>query len=95
MSTPFQGQLHAVHVLGTTSGAHVGSLAGGLVARGVAVTVCGPAAAEADHFTGSGARFVPLDLGRRAAAATDAPAVGALRAVCAGAGVVHAHGLRA
>ncbi|SFF88689.1 Glycosyltransferase involved in cell wall bisynthesis [Actinacidiphila alni] len=95
LSTPFQGQLHAVHVLGTTSGAHVGSLAGGLVARGVAVTVCGPAAAEADHFAGSGARFVPLDLGRRAAAATDAPAVGALRAVCAGAGVVHAHGLRA
>jgi glycosyltransferase involved in cell wall biosynthesis len=96
MSTPFQGQLHAVHVLGTTSGAHVSSLAGGLVARGVAVTVCGPAAAEADYaFTGTGARFVPLAIGRRATAATDGPAVAALRAVCSGAGVVHAHGLRA
>ncbi|MFF6957427.1 glycosyltransferase [Streptomyces sp. NPDC008317] len=96
MSTPFQGQLHAVHVMGTTSGAHVSSLAGGLVARGVAVTVCGPPAAEADYaFSGTGARFVPLDIGRRAAAATDAPAVAALRAVFSGAGIVHAHGLRA
>jgi glycosyltransferase involved in cell wall biosynthesis len=93
-SHPAQGQLHAVHVLSTVAGAHVSSLAGGLVARGVDVTVCGPAAAEADYgFAGTGARFAPVDLGRRPAA--DAPAVAVLRAACAGASVVHAHGLRA
>lgn len=93
-SIPSQGQLHAVHVLGTAAGAHVSSLAGGLVARGIEVTVCGPAAAEADYaFPRTGARFMPVDIGRRGAA--DAPAIGALRAVFSGAGVVHAHGLRA
>ncbi len=93
-SHPAQGQLHAVHVLSTVAGAHVSSLAGGLVARGVEVTVCGPAAAEADYgFAGTGARFAPVDLGRRVAA--DAPAVAVLRAACTGASVVHAHGLRA
>src|SRR4051812_42778693 len=78
---PAQGQqLHAVHVLSTAAGAHVSSLAGGLVARGVEVTVCAPAAAESDYsFAGTGARFVPVDLGRRTA--TDAPAVATLRAV--------------
>lgn len=91
---PFAGQLHAVHVLGTTAGAHVSSLVGGLVARGVEVTVCGPAAAEADYAFGpTGARYVPVDLGRRRATVADAPAVGALRAAFDGAGVVHAHGL--
>ncbi|MEE4546217.1 glycosyltransferase family 4 protein [Streptomyces sp. V4-01] len=92
-SQPVQGQLHAVHVLGTAAAAHVSSLAGGLVARGVQVTVCAPAAVERDHtFGGSGARFVPVEVGR--GAASDAPAVAALRAACADAGVVHAHGLR-
>lgn len=96
MSIPRQGPLHAVHVLGAASGAHVSSLAGGLVARGVEVTVCGPAAAESDYaFPGTGARFVPVDIGRGTNAAADAPAVGALRTVFAGAAVVHAHGLRA
>ncbi|MCL2554573.1 MAG: glycosyltransferase family 4 protein [Actinomycetia bacterium] len=91
---PAKGQLHAVHVLSTAAGAHVCSLAGGLVARGVEVTVCAPAATEADYaFSRTGARFVPVDLGRRTAA--DAPAVTALRAVFSGAGVVHAHGMRA
>lgn len=93
-SHPAQGPLHAVHVLSTAAGAHVSSLAGGLVARGVEVTVCGPAAAETDYsFAGTGARFVAVDIGRRTAA--EAPAVGVLRAVFSGAGVVHAHGLRA
>lgn len=91
---PYAGQLHAVHVLGTTAGAHVSSLVGGLVARGVEVTVCGPVAAEADYaFGATGARYVPVDLGRRRATAADAPVVGALRAAFNGAGVVHAHGL--
>jgi glycosyltransferase involved in cell wall biosynthesis len=92
-SHPVQGQLHAVHVLGTASAAHVSSLAGGLVARGVEVTVCAPAALERDYgFTGAGARVLPVELGR--GATSDGPAVAALRAACAGAGVVHAHGLR-
>lgn len=91
---PGSGQLHAVHVLGTAAGAHVRSLAGGLVARGVEVTVCAPAAAEADYgFTAAGVRFLPVDVGRGPAA--NAPAVAALRAASGGAGVVHAHGLRA
>lgn len=93
-SIPAKGPLHAVHVLGPAAGAHVSSLAGGLVARGVVVTVCAPAAAESTYaFARTGARFLPLDIGRRGAA--DAPAIGALRSVFTGAGVVHAHGLRA
>ncbi|WP_329130435.1 glycosyltransferase family 4 protein [Streptomyces sp. NBC_01476] len=93
-SHPAQGTLHAVHVLSTAAGAHVSSLAGGLVARGVEVTVCGPATTERDYaFTRSGARFLPLDIGR--STSTDAPAVGSLRAAFTGAAVVHAHGLRA
>ncbi|MFI5620042.1 glycosyltransferase family 4 protein [Streptomyces sp. NPDC051567] len=78
--------LRTVHVLGDAgagSGAHVRSLTTGLAARGVKVTVCGPVEAEGEHdFTGAGALFAP-------------DASSALRAVCAGADVVHAHGVRA
>jgi glycosyltransferase involved in cell wall biosynthesis len=70
------------------------SLAAGLVARGVDVTVCGPPGSDAEYgFGAAGARFTPVDLGRSPAAG--APAVAALRAAGSGAGVVHAHGLRA
>ncbi|AYG83749.1 Alpha-D-kanosaminyltransferase [Streptomyces hundungensis] len=86
-------QLRMVQVLGggsAGSSAHVRSLAAGLVARGVRVTVCAPAALErAYDFAASGARFVPV--ARRG----DPASVGALRAACADAGVVHAHGLHA
>lgn len=86
-------QLRTVQVLGggsAGSSAHVRSLAGGLVARGVGVTVCAPAPLEHEYdFLGAGAHFVPVP--RRGDPAT----VGALRAVCAGADVVHAHGLDA
>lgn len=79
--------LRALHVLGASAGAgssaHVRSLATGLAARGVRVTVSAPVAAEGEYdFTGAGAQFEP-----------DAPC--ALRAACAGADVVHAHGVRA
>ncbi|MGW0365594.1 glycosyltransferase family 4 protein [Streptomyces sp. NPDC002990] len=78
--------LRTVQVLGgagADSSAHVRSLATGLAARGVRVTVCAPPEAEGQYdFTGAGARF-----------ASDA--VSALRAACAGADVVHAHGVRA
>ncbi|MFD5427096.1 glycosyltransferase family 4 protein [Streptomyces sp. NPDC127084] len=86
-------QLRTVQVLGggsAGSSAHVRSLAGGLVARGVRVTVCAPASLEhAYDFLGTGAHFVPVP------PRSDPAAVGALRAVCAGADVVHAHGVNA
>ncbi|MGW3326368.1 glycosyltransferase family 4 protein [Streptomyces virginiae] len=79
--------LRTVQVLGTGAGAgssaHVRSLATGLAARGVRVTVCAPVQAEGEYdFTGAGAQFAP-------------DAVGVLRAACAGADLVHAHGVRA
>uniref|UniRef100_A0AAU2JN02 D-inositol 3-phosphate glycosyltransferase n=1 Tax=Streptomyces sp. NBC_00049 TaxID=2903617 RepID=A0AAU2JN02_9ACTN len=77
--------LRTVQVLagGAGSSAHVRSLATGLAARGVRVTVCAPVQAEGEYdFTGAGAQFAP-------------DAVSALRAACAGADVVHAHGVRA
>ncbi|MFJ8078679.1 glycosyltransferase family 4 protein [Streptomyces sp. NPDC096176] len=86
-------QLRTVQVLGggsAGSSAHVRSLAAGLVARGVRVTVCAPADIDrAYDFAGAGAHFAPVP--RR----SDPAAVGALRAACAGADVVHAHGLYA
>ncbi|WP_445269216.1 glycosyltransferase family 4 protein [Streptomyces sp. DSM 41634] len=79
--------LRTVQVLGDGAGAgscaHVRSLATGLAARGVRVTGCAPVQAEGEYdFTGAGAQFAP-------------DAVSVLRAACAGADVVHAHGVRA
>ncbi|MEE1752397.1 glycosyltransferase family 4 protein [Streptomyces sp. SP18CS02] len=86
-------QLRTVQVLGggsAGSSAHVRSLAAGLVARGVRVTVCAPAELDHDYdFLGTGAHFAPVP--RRG----DPVAVAALRAQCADADVVHAHGLHA
>ncbi|MBT2387435.1 glycosyltransferase family 4 protein [Streptomyces sp. ISL-11] len=84
--------LHAVQVLGSGgagSGAHVRSLTAGLVARGLRVTVCAPRRTDEGYgFTGAGATFTELRT------TTDALAVAGIRAVSAGADVVHAHGLR-
>ncbi|WP_254693417.1 glycosyltransferase family 4 protein [Streptomyces qinglanensis] len=93
---------HAVHVLGggpaadgtyapsARTAAHVRSLARGLTARGVRVTVCTRHDEALRHsFTGTGAEFTALP-GR-----SEAEAVARLRAVCAEADLVHAHGLRA
>ncbi|TWD19656.1 glycosyltransferase involved in cell wall biosynthesis [Streptomyces sp. T12] len=88
-----QSPLRTVQVLGggnAASGAHVRSLAAGLVARGVRVTVCAPV--EADHaydFTGVGAEHVHVPR------SSDPGSVAALRAACSGADLVHAHGLHA
>ncbi|GAA2933125.1 glycosyltransferase family 4 protein [Streptomyces enissocaesilis] len=88
-----QSPLSVVQVLGgdsAGSSAHVRSLAAGLVARGLRVAVCAPAGVEAPYdFGGSGAVFVPV------AGRSDPVAVAALRAACAGADLVHAHGLHA
>ncbi|GAA2632939.1 glycosyltransferase family 4 protein [Streptomyces axinellae] len=95
--------LHAVQVLGGAASpfgdgapsagtaAHVRSLAEGLVARGVRVTVCAAARdSELGHaFTAAGAHFATTG-GR-----TERETVATLRAVCADADLVHAHGLRA
>ncbi|MFF5938964.1 glycosyltransferase family 4 protein [Streptomyces sp. NPDC012508] len=86
-------QLRTVQVLGggsAGSSAHVRSLASGLVARGVRVTVCAPAELDrAYDFIGAGAHFVPVP--RR----NDPATVAQLRSACIGADVVHAHGLHA
>ncbi|MGW2017580.1 glycosyltransferase family 4 protein [Streptomyces sp. NPDC001927] len=86
-------QLRTVQVLGggsAGSSAHVRSLASGLVARGVRVTVCAPAELDrAYDFIGAGAHFVPVP--RR----NDPATVAQLRNACIGADVVHAHGLHA
>ncbi|MFI5804280.1 glycosyltransferase family 4 protein [Streptomyces sp. NPDC051561] len=88
-----QSQLSAVQVLGggsAGSSAHVRSLTAGLVARGVRVTVCAPAELEKAYgFAGAGAEVVTVP--RR----SDPMSVAALRSACAGADIVHAHGLHA
>ncbi len=66
------------------------SLAEGLVARGLRVTVCAPPSAEATYgFTGVGAHFAPAPAG------AEPEAVAALRRLCSDADLVHAHGVRA
>ncbi|GAA3793572.1 glycosyltransferase family 4 protein [Streptomyces phyllanthi] len=95
VSSPPHGQspLRTVQVLGggsAGSSAHVRSLASGLVARGVRVTVCAPSEAErAYDFRGVGAVHVPVPR------SSDPTSVTALRMACADADLVHAHGLHA
>ncbi|WP_431986660.1 glycosyltransferase family 4 protein [Streptomyces griseoflavus] len=88
-----QSSLRTVQVLGggnAAGGAHVRSLAAGLVARGVRVTVCAPVEAEHTYdFTGAGAEHVHVPR------SSDPGSVAALRAACSGADLVHAHGLHA
>ncbi|MFD5819598.1 glycosyltransferase family 4 protein [Streptomyces sp. NPDC127038] len=88
-----QSPLRTVQVLGggsAGSSAHVRSLTAGLVARGVRVTVCAPAEADSVYdFTGAGAHHVPVPR------STDPASVSALRAACADADLVHAHGIHA
>ncbi|MDK1347318.1 glycosyltransferase family 4 protein [Streptomyces sp. 378] len=85
--------LRTVQVLGggnAASSAHVRSLAAGLVARGVKVTVCAPYEADrAYDFGGVGADHVHVPR------SSDPVSVAALRAACAHADLVHAHGLHA
>ncbi|MET9394942.1 glycosyltransferase family 4 protein [Streptomyces sp. NPDC006624] len=85
--------LRTVQVLGggnAASSAHVRSLAAGLVARGVKVTVCAPFEADrAYDFSGVGAEHVHVPR------SSDPVSVAALRAACADADLVHAHGLHA
>ncbi|MEU0027729.1 glycosyltransferase family 4 protein [Streptomyces sp. NPDC006335] len=88
-----QSPLRTVQVLGggnAGSSAHVRSLTSGLVARGVRVTVCAPVEAErAYDFSGAGADHVHVPR------SSDPTSVAVLRAACADADLVHAHGLHA
>ncbi|MEV7289917.1 glycosyltransferase family 4 protein [Streptomyces sp. NPDC093252] len=88
-----QSTLRTVQVLGggsAGSSAHVRSLAAGLVARGVRVTVCAPAEAEREYdFSGAGADHAHVPR------SSDPSSVAALRVACADADLVHAHGLHA
>ncbi|WEO98284.1 glycosyltransferase family 4 protein [Streptomyces sp. FXJ1.172] len=88
-----QSPLRTVQVLGgghAGSSAHVRSLAEGLVARGVRVTVCAPVEADRFYdFSGTGAEHVHVPR------SSDPVSVAALRAACAHADLVHAHGLHA
>ncbi|MGW0825610.1 glycosyltransferase family 4 protein [Streptomyces sp. NPDC002845] len=92
-SPPGQSPLRTVQVLGggsAGSSTHVRSLASGLVARGVRVTVCAPTEADAAYdFSGVGAVHVPVPR------SSDPASVTALRMACADADLVHAHGLHA
>jgi glycosyltransferase involved in cell wall biosynthesis len=89
-----------IQVLATSTGgvgSHVVDLTRGLVAGGAEVTVCGPATTgERFDFTGTGARFVAIEISA-GTQPSDARALGGLRRVVAVAEphVVHAHGLRA
>ncbi|MCX5047158.1 MULTISPECIES: glycosyltransferase family 4 protein [unclassified Streptomyces] len=88
-----QSSLRTVQVLGggnAGSSAHVRSLASGLVARGVRVTVCAPDEADRTYdFTGTGAEHVHVPR------SSDPGSVAALREACKDADLVHAHGLHA
>ncbi|MER5449510.1 glycosyltransferase family 4 protein [Streptomyces sp. NPDC002764] len=88
-----QSPLRTVQVLGggnAGSSAHVRSLASGLVARGVRVTVCAPAEADRLYdFTGAGAEHVHVPR------SSDPASVAVLREACRNADLVHAHGLHA
>jgi glycosyltransferase involved in cell wall biosynthesis len=96
---PEAGQLHVVLVLSAGSGgigAHVRSLARGLTAHGVKVTLCAPAESDALFaFSRTGAVFHPVEITPTSGARSDATAIGELRRAFTGADLVHAHGLRA
>jgi len=97
---PGGGPLRVALVLGSSTGgigAHVRSLARGLVRRGLVVTVCGPAATDAQFgFAAAGVAFRAVEI-RANPRPGDVRAVRALRAALrdTGADLVHAHGLRA
>ncbi|WP_328746025.1 glycosyltransferase family 4 protein [Streptomyces sp. NBC_00285] len=88
-----QSPLRTVQVLGggnAGASAHVRSLTSGLVERGVRVTVCAPAEADRTYdFSGAGAEHVHVPR------SSDPTSVAVLRAACADADLVHAHGLHA
>src|ERR1700676_3286023 len=110
---PAPQRLRVAYVLGTTAGGtgrHVAMLAAGCAARGLPVTVFGPADTERRFFHDRGGsaavsdadpprswKFVRMEITDRPRPARDTAAVLRLRRLLLGASpdVVHAHGLRA
>ncbi|MGH3322018.1 MAG: glycosyltransferase family 4 protein [Streptosporangiaceae bacterium] len=92
-------RLHVAFVLGTSTGGvgrHVCSLVRGLVGRGASVAVLGPAETEeAFGFAAAGARFAPMEMGKRPRPLRDTRALVHLRRLLGRTDVVHAHGMRA
>lgn len=89
-------RLRVLQVLGSSAGGvarHVAQIAQGLVGRGTHVVVAGPESLL-DEVTPDGSRSVAVDVTDRPSA-SDLGTVRQLRALAAGADVVHAHGLRA
>lgn len=86
-------------VLGTSTGGvarHVRAVAAGLLARGHRVAIAGPSSVEdAFALSGTGARFLPVEVADSLRLVAGVRAVTGLRRLCAHAHVVHAHGLRA
>ena len=85
-------------VLGTSAGGvgrHVRMLAGGLAREGREVVVAGPASTDAAFRFSEVARFAEVAISDRPRPVGDLRALARLRALAAGADVVHAHGLRA
>ncbi|MDH2430292.1 glycosyltransferase family 4 protein [Sphaerisporangium sp. TRM90804] len=85
-------------VLGTSAGGvgrHVRMLADGLSREGHPVVVAGPAGTEEAFGFSAVARFARVPVSDRPRPLSDLRAVWRLRALAAGADVVHAHGLRA
>jgi glycosyltransferase involved in cell wall biosynthesis len=87
-------------VTGTTAGGigtHVRMLAAGCAARGIAVGVLGPPAAETAFGFGSlpGVTFCPVEFGDRPRPGDIAAVLRLRRLLEAGPDVVHAHGMRA
>jgi glycosyltransferase involved in cell wall biosynthesis len=95
---PLSGRRIA-EVLATSTGGvgtHVRSVLPALADAGAEVTVCGPSATEELFgFSAAGAAFRPVGISAGLDPVADARAVAALRRATAGAGLVHAHGLRA
>ena len=88
-------QTRVLLVLATSTGGvgrHVQSLAAGLLARGHAVTVAGPAATREVFELPS---YEVVEIGAAPHPARDAKVAARLRALAREADVVHAHGLRA
>lgn len=93
------GESRIVLVLGTSTGGvgrHVRAIADRLIADRRDVVVAGPRATdETFGFTPAGAAFAAVEIASGPRPLDDAAALRALRPALAGAGVVHAHGLRA
>jgi glycosyltransferase involved in cell wall biosynthesis len=77
------------------TGRHVRAVAAALAAAGTEVVVAAPRSAEEAFGFGEVARYVPVEVATGPRPLADLRAVRRLRPVLAGAGLVHAHGIRA